>query len=156
MHRFGSCEVRRLTRASVKFIHVFQSLWRTRVIDLTPKRLSLESNGRRVMEPDWLKNYKKKQEKSEPVVFKQSIVDSPSYSRPIAPKLSGATYTVALPTGSSPSDRAQVAWVTITSSASPWKALTPAQPIDDACERENTLVTDNVASVQSSPTVRYV
>ena len=116
-------------------------------------------------EPDWLINYKKKQkerrdsqEKSKPVVVsvvKRSI-ESPSYSRPIVPKLSGGAYTVTLPTGSSSSDRGQVTWVTITSSANPWKALTPVQPAEDVCERENTLVAGNVTSVRSSPTVRYV
>ena len=106
--------------------------------------------------------YKKKQkerrdsqQKSQLVVVQQSI-ESPSYSRPIVPKLSGGAYTVALPSGSSPSDRGQVAWVTITSSASPWKALTPAQVVEDVCERENTLTAGNLASVRSSPTVRYV
>ena len=113
-------------------------------------------------EPDWLINYKKKekerrdsQEKSKPVVVHRSM-ESPSYGRPIVPKLSGGAYTVTLPTGSSPSDRGQVAWVTITSSATPWKALTPVQPVEDVCERENTLVAGNLASVQSSLTTRYV
>ena len=116
-----------------------------------------------VREPEWLINYKKKQkerrdnqEKSNPVVIQRGIVKSPSYNRPIVPKLSAGAYTVALTTGSAPSDQGQVAWVTITSSASPWKTLTPAQPVEDVCEQENTLVAGNVASVQSSPTVRYV
>ena len=62
---------------------------------------------------------------------------------------------MALPAGSSPSDRGQVTWVTIARSVSPWKALTPAQAVDDEREK-NTLVAGNVPSVRSSPTVRYV
>lgn len=127
----------------------------------------VESNGRRVrgrdaVEPDWLINYKKKQkerrdsqERNQAFVFQQSI-ESSSYSRPIVPKLSGGAYTVALPSGSSPSDRGQVAWVTITSSQSTWKALTPTQVVEDACERDNTLLAGNMPSVRSAPTVRYV
>lgn len=113
------------------------------------------------MEPDWLINYKKKQkerrdsqEKSEALVVQQSI-ESAAYGRPIVPKLSGGAYTVALPSGSSPSDRGQVAWVTITSSTNPWKAVTPAQPVEDVCERENTFPAGNIASARSSPAVRY-
>lgn len=127
----------------------------------------VESNGRRVrgrdaVEPDWLINYKKKQkerrdsqERNQAFVFQQSI-ESSSYSRPIVPKLSGGAYTVALPSGSSPSDRGQVAWVTITSSQSTWKALTPTQVVEDACERDNTLLAGNMPSVRSAPTIRYV
>ena len=131
-----------------------------------PKLLSLESNGRRVrvrdsLEPDWLINYKKKQkerrdrqEKSEAVIVQQSI-ESAAYGRPIVPKLSGGAYTVALPSGSSASDRGQVVWLTITSSTSPWKAVTPAQPVEDVCERENALPAGNVTSARLSPAVRY-
>lgn len=152
----------------IKLFHIFlQSLWRTFTILFLPKRFSVESNGRRVrgrdaVEPDWLVNYKKKQkerrdsqERNQPFVFQQSI-ESSSYSRPIVPKLSGGAYTVALPSGPSPSDRGQVAWVTITSSESTWKALTPTQVVKDACERDNTLIAGNMPSVRSAPTVRYV
>ena len=152
---------------SSSFIVSLQSLWRTFLILFFPNRFSVESNGRRVrgrdaVEPDWLVNYKKKQkerrdsqERNQPFVFQQSI-ESSSYSRPIVPKLSGGAYTVSLPSGPSPSDRGQVAWVTITSSESTWKALTPTQVVKDACERDNTLIAGNMPSVRSAPTVRYV
>lgn len=113
------------------------------------------------MEPDWLINYKKKQkerresqEKSEALAVQQSI-EGAAYGRPIVPKFTGGTYAVALPSVSSAGERGKVAWVAITSSTSPWKALTPPRPVEDVRKGEHALPTGNVTSARSSPAVRY-
>lgn len=112
------------------------------------------------MEPDWLVNYKKKQkerresqEKSEALAIQQSI-ESASYGRPIVPKLTRGTYTVALPSNTTAGEQGQVAWVAITSS--PWSAavVTPKQPVEDVCKGEHAPPASNVTSARSSPAVR--
>lgn len=124
----------------------------------------VESNGRRLrprdsVEPDWLINYKKKQkerresqEKSEALAIQQSI-ESAAYGRPIVPKLTTGTYTVALPSNTTAGERGKVAWLAITSSANPWSAavITPKQPVEDVCKGEHALPASNVTSARSSP-----
>ena len=124
-----------------------------------------EANGRRPrgrepVEPDWLINFKKKQkerresqEKKEAQAFQQSL-ESAAYGRPIAPKFSGGTCTVTLPTGSPAGEQRKVAWVAVPTSVSPWKAVTPLKPAEDVCKGENALPETNVTSARTSPVAR--
>lgn len=111
------------------------------------------------MEPDWLKNYKKRQkerresqEKSEALAVQQAI-ESAAYGRPIAPK--GAC-AVALPRGTSAGEQATLTWVAIATSTSPWKAVTAPQPVEVVREEENAVTKGILTGAKSSPDKRCV
>lgn len=111
------------------------------------------------MEPLWLRDYKKgqkerreSQEKDEALAVQQTI-EGAAYGRPIAPKLSGLRGAVALPSAAANGERATVTWVTITSSTSPWKAVTTPQPVEVIREMETT---QNMENLKSSRCVPYL
>lgn len=118
------------------------------------------------MEPDWLKNYKKRQkerresqEKSEALAVQQAI-ESAAYGRPIAPK--GAC-AVALPRGTSAGEQATLTWVAIATGTSPWKAVTAPQqavtapqPVEVVREEENAVTKGILTGAKSSPDKRCV
>lgn len=141
----------------VKYYRRNKVLWEFPTkIRVSPEPSSRRPRGRESVEPEWLINYKKKQkerrenqERMEALAIQQSL-EGAAYGRPIAPKLTGGTCALALPTVSSAGEQRKVTWVAIPKSISPWNVV---KPLEDVSKGGIVLPKTNVTSARTSPDV---